>query len=153
MARNIVFVYGTLMSGCGNHGRISSSPQSQLICKGLTVSHYCMFAAGVPFVDPDLQRARIHGEIWVVDDETLASLDQLEGHPDWYYREQIAIEAMSELTPAIRTLLGDAFMEGQVTAGIYFNRKFRELGMDEEAIVIETGNFLDSPGLSTDGHN
>ncbi len=89
MRRNRVFVYGTLRSGFGNHHYVAKSA----FCGPAATRHpnYVMTTNGIPFVceaapdDPDA--ARIYGEIYEVDDETLAALDRLEGHPRWYRRE------------------------------------------------------------------
>jgi gamma-glutamylcyclotransferase (GGCT)/AIG2-like uncharacterized protein YtfP len=39
----------------------------------------------------------VHGEVYRVDDRTLAALDHLEGHPDFYVRSVIGLEAGREV--------------------------------------------------------
>ena len=34
---------------------------------------------------------QVQGEVWAVDAATLAALDQLEGHPDWYQRKSVRV--------------------------------------------------------------
>ena len=96
-----VFVYGTLQNGCSNHALLAGS-----ISLGLarTDQHYVMRTAvdvsgrrGIPFVGQDLPICSIHGEVYLVDDSTLAALDRLEGcvptdpEASWYRREKVSI--------------------------------------------------------------
>jgi len=102
---NLVFVYGTLMDGLHNN-YILKNGGANLISKAMTQHSFVMFASsynGIPFVadvptdcDPStpgitwLENAtNINGEVWSCNDETLAMLDRLEGHPKWYKREEI----------------------------------------------------------------
>ena len=83
----LIFVYGTLLTGEGNW------------------SHYLKPAIGTPDkIDAKLKMVSfggfpgvvktskdfppIIGELFEVDDETLLRVDGLEGHPNWYVREQ-----------------------------------------------------------------
>eukprot|EP00966_Prymnesium_polylepis_P057547 1332567-Prymnesium_polylepis.1 len=87
-----VFVYGTLMTGYGNNGRIQPKKDgevSRCLGRALTMEKYTMTASGIPFVDPDKPTCRIHGEVWEVDDAVLERTDALEGHPNWYFRHPI----------------------------------------------------------------
>ena len=84
-ARHNVFVYGSLMTGLGNHHKLDLGDGAvTLVGRGITEAKFTMYAAGVPFVDPDNPTSTIHGEVWDVDDASLARMDALEGHPDWY---------------------------------------------------------------------
>ena len=103
---NLVFVYGTLMDGLHNN-YILKNGGAKLISKAITQHSFVMLASsynGIPFVvdvptdcvtgsTPQsiwLENAtNINGEVWSCDDETLAMLDRLEGHPKWYKRQQI----------------------------------------------------------------
>jgi len=86
-----LFVYGTLRKGLSNHHFIS---ESECIGAGKTVEKFSLYLSqiGLPMVAKAPQLYQIHGEIYEVSDAKLAQLDLLEGHPNWYKREQIDVE-------------------------------------------------------------
>lgn len=84
-----VFVYGTLMKGLGNHrllersrfaGEVWTAPQFTMVSLG---GFPGLLAGGL---------TQIRGEVYEVDDEVLAALDRLEGHPTFYRRQSIMLE-------------------------------------------------------------
>ena len=107
---NYVFVYGTLMEGYGNN-RLLKNGNAELIGKAVTQTSFVMLASslnGIPFVadvkeehegypsDYWLRNAsQIHGEVWRCDTDTLKTLDRLEGHPNWYKRERVKVDFIS----------------------------------------------------------
>lgn len=88
-----VFVYGTLKRGFGNHGYLQSA---RFIATGRTKNKYALYVAGIPFVVKDNPVSNIFGEIYEVDDATLAEIDSLEGHPHFYERQLVPIIADDE---------------------------------------------------------
>lgn len=81
-----VFVYGSLMRGFGNHGLLESSAFiSEATAEGLRLYTLGAFPAVLSGDDGD---SPVRGEVYSVDDETLARLDRLEGHPNFYRRER-----------------------------------------------------------------
>ena len=84
----LVFVYGTLRRGHGNHLLLESS---RFIDAGLTKEKYAMYANGIPFVNDDEEVSNIFGEVYQVSKHTLNMLDLLEGHPSWYKRKKIIV--------------------------------------------------------------
>ena len=78
-----VFVYGSLRQGFHNHYLLEKSEQlyDDAVIAGTMAS-----LGGFPCVTTNGNN-QIHGEIYSVDDETLARLDRLEGHPSIYCRE------------------------------------------------------------------
>jgi gamma-glutamylaminecyclotransferase len=107
---NFVFVYGTLMDGYGNN-RLLQNGNAKLVGKAITQPSFVMLASGlngIPFV-ADVKEEReghpsnywlenasqIHGEVWRCDTDTLKTLDRLEGHPDWYKRERVKVDFIS----------------------------------------------------------
>ena len=135
--KNLVFVYGTLMTGMGNHNKLIGQGGATLVGRGTTVTRMKMFAAGVPFVDPDEKLGSIHGEVWEVDAASLIRMDALEGHPDWYFRLPMKIKLLAE----------EDAEQVVVVAEIYLNRKFKKFGMDVDAVVVSTGDFRDADTL------
>lgn len=85
-AKHLVFVYGSLLRGLHNH-HVISSPSTRLIGKARTSQCYYMIAysSHYPFLllNP-LREGHIAqqavGEVYEVDDRTLARLDELEGY-------------------------------------------------------------------------
>lgn len=87
--RTRVFVYGTLQRGGRNHrllrtavlvGRVRTAPAFRLYDLGA-------FPALVSGGDQ-----AVAGEVYEVDERTLAELDRLEGHPSFYERRPIPLE-------------------------------------------------------------
>jgi len=85
-----VFVYGSLLSGHRYHHVLGPlSPIGRTHTRGL----FTMYDLGAY---PGLVRggeaaAVIHGEVYGVDPVTLARLDALEAHPDFYARERTVL--------------------------------------------------------------
>jgi gamma-glutamylcyclotransferase (GGCT)/AIG2-like uncharacterized protein YtfP len=88
--REVVFVYGTLRKGYGNH-RLLEEGNAFFIGDAVTEEKYKLTASGIPFVSKSEPICQIKGELYNVDGPTLRRLDQLEGHPNFYYREQIPV--------------------------------------------------------------
>jgi gamma-glutamylaminecyclotransferase len=94
--KQVVFVYGTLKRGCPNHFFLD---QARLLGVARTVERYALYEDEYPRLYKGEQVSRIQGEVYEIDEETLARLDRLEDHPHSYRRE----EALVELGPG-RTL-------------------------------------------------
>jgi len=95
MTTQTLFVYGTLKRNFHNHHFLKSS---QYIGTGYTKNQYAMYTNGIPFVIKGDPVSYIHGELYAVDAVTLKLLDRLEGHPDWYCREQVEIVSVENQT-------------------------------------------------------
>ena len=83
-----VFVYGTLKRGYNNHYLLE---RSRYMGKSATAPHYLMVSGGFPVILPLNAGQSVAGELYHVDDATLARLDQLEGVPYMYTREVIDV--------------------------------------------------------------
>lgn len=84
-----VFVYGTLLAGEPNHRVLTGA---RLVAKARTEPAFELRDLG-PF--PGLVSGGAHavaGEVYEVDEATLAALDRLEGHPRFYRRTRIALD-------------------------------------------------------------
>ncbi len=87
-SEHIVFVYGTLKRQHSNHSLLL---HSKYLGTGQTIEKYSLRIFGIPYVFKYEKISHIHGELYSVNDHTLARLDMLEGHPDWYRREEVKI--------------------------------------------------------------
>jgi gamma-glutamylaminecyclotransferase len=87
-ARTLVFVYGTLLFGERNHRHLTGA---RPIGAALTQPAFRLYDLG-PF--PGLVAGGEHaiiGELYAVDEATLAALDRLEDHPRFYRRVSIVL--------------------------------------------------------------
>ena len=117
----LVFVYGTLKKGFSNHRLLASS---ELLGKARTVKKYAMYSTGVPIVVKEEAVSAIFGELYRVDEVTLTYLDSLEGHPDWYRREEVEV--------LVEDKGGGQHLE---KAWIYFN-------LDKRGTLVPSGEHL-----------
>jgi gamma-glutamylaminecyclotransferase len=92
----LVFVYGTLRKGQGNHYLFKSS---KFIGNAKTKLSYALYVNWVPFLSRTASVSQVTGEVYSIDDATLLNLDRLEGHPDAYKRDQaeVVLEDGTEL--------------------------------------------------------
>ena len=84
-----VFVYGTLLSGERNHHLLA---HARLEGEARTEPLFTLYDLG-PF--PGLVprgSQMVAGEVYEVDEPTLAALDRLEGHPDFYRRASVGLD-------------------------------------------------------------
>jgi len=87
--KHLVFVYGTLRNGHSNHQLLKDAH-----CYGVgsTEASYTMYLiSGYPYVTSTETRYPIVGELYAVDDETLNTLDRVEGHPRYYERRETTV--------------------------------------------------------------
>ncbi|WP_456402146.1 gamma-glutamylcyclotransferase family protein [Persephonella sp.] len=115
--KNLIFVYGTLRKGFGNHRLLENA---EFLGIGRTKEKYKMTANGIPFVSKNEPVSYIIGEVYKIDDKTLKRLDELEGHPDWYKREKVKIILETGK---------------EVEAWIYFNE------VSEGKYLVKSGDF------------
>lgn len=96
---HLVFVYGTLRRGERNARLLAAAERlGRARCEGpaCTEPRYDLIdlaPTGHPW--PAMLGAgplAVRGELWSVDDRTLAALDRFEGHPSLYVREAIRLE-------------------------------------------------------------
>lgn len=120
---NFVFVYGTLMQ---------DQPNAHLLADAwfggfartkpdYTMLHLGGFPAIIPA--PEGHGVGVYGEVYEVDRDTLARLDQLEGVPHFYRRETITLECDVEAFVYVLNT-DDRYIEGRP--------------------VIESGDWLDA---------
>lgn len=101
----LVFVYGSLMTGFNNHHYLAGS--TRLMSDASTELHFTMAASSAehreyPYaLDQEDSRpsdtlCALKGEVYVVDDALLSTLDWLEDHPNLYTRRLTRIANLSE---------------------------------------------------------
>lgn len=83
---HLVFVYGSLKRGFGNHQQLDTS---EYLGNHITDPKWTMVSlGGFPAVVP-VGDTEIKGEVYRVDDKTLRGLDYLEGFPRFYQKATI----------------------------------------------------------------
>ncbi len=84
----VIFVYGTLRRGEGNHELLGTST---FLGEARTVLGFHLRDLGA---FPGMFRGgsgTVAGELYAVDAATLAALDRLEDHPDFFQRTEVAL--------------------------------------------------------------
>jgi gamma-glutamylcyclotransferase (GGCT)/AIG2-like uncharacterized protein YtfP len=88
--RTQVFVYGTLLAGESNHRYLA---HARLITETKTVAAFRLYDLGPYPGLVEVGSDAVLGEVYDVDEPTLATLDRLEGHPRFYVRKSIVLES------------------------------------------------------------
>lgn len=102
---SLVFVYGSLLRGLGNHQVLTGNGQAEFIRTDRTLSEHTMLdLGGYPGVVAGGSTS-ILGEVWRVDRRCLQALDILEGHPHFYRREPVQL---AETSGAVTYFLQDS---------------------------------------------
>jgi gamma-glutamylaminecyclotransferase len=83
-----LFVYGTLLSGEGNHRRLRGARLLGVVC---TEPRYTLVSLGPYPALLEGGTTSVTGELYEVADRILPSLDRFEGHPDPYRRMAIRL--------------------------------------------------------------
>jgi gamma-glutamylaminecyclotransferase len=125
--QHLVLVYGTLLQGEVNHHLLATA---RFVAKARTESCFELFDFGpFPAMSTGGETA-VLGEIYAVDDATLARLDRLEGHPRLYQRTQIRLADGQEVQTY---LMGDARMRRRpaIPSGDWRAHRARALGVEE----------------------
>lgn len=83
----LVFTYGSLKRGFQNHSFLEGS---RFVAEATSADRsYYMWSGGYfPFAAECASGAAVRGEVFEVDEATLARLDRLEGHPQFYCRRE-----------------------------------------------------------------
>ena len=83
MKYSYMFVYGTLRKTGGNEFYLANS---EYVGTGKTKEFFSLYVEGIPYLNSKENNYNVIGEVYRVNETTLASVDMLEGHPRWYYR-------------------------------------------------------------------
>jgi gamma-glutamylcyclotransferase (GGCT)/AIG2-like uncharacterized protein YtfP len=94
-----LFVYGTLQQGRGNHRLLA---EARFIGKARTAPEFTLRSAyaggGFPYLLAGGETA-VFGELYEIDDATLARCDRLEGYPHHYDRREIELASVDGSGP------------------------------------------------------
>src|SRR6185312_6726547 len=130
--RHLVFTYGSLKQGYWNN-LILQHGGALFWDYGKTIPSYVMYDGPFPkvgdvreiprtYLADSCRPGRVAGEVYLVNDATLADLDRLEGVPNHYRRDETWIE----------TEAGDV-----IKAGIYIIQRHERVAMrpDDEGVL------------------
>lgn len=93
---DIVFCYGTMKEGMGNHSVIKGAGGILLHKKAETVEKYPLIFSGIPLLLNEPNKGfNVEGEIYKVLE--MRDIDRLQGHPHFYKRKKIWVKASSKL--------------------------------------------------------
>jgi gamma-glutamylaminecyclotransferase len=114
-----VFVYGSLLSGEPNHRVLRGARR---VGEARTAARFALHDLGAYPAMIDGGARAIAGEVYEVDEKTLARLDVLEGHPRYYRRAAITL---ADGSFAETYLLTPAQVEGRplITSGNWRGRR------------------------------
>lgn len=90
---SVVFVYGSLLRGESNHFRLACS---RFLGEASTVPLFDLFDMGGFPAIVEGGTLSVRGEVYAVNRDTLCLLDELEEHPVYYRRTQVALEDGSD---------------------------------------------------------
>ncbi len=99
MSKTILFLYGTLKRGQKNHHFLAGQ---EFLGVATTMPLYRLFGLGwhPGMVFDDNQGVEIRGELWAVDDAALATMDEFEGVPHTFVREDVVVRDCFETVQA-----------------------------------------------------
>lgn len=100
MSKTLLFVYGTLKRGMKSHSLLAGQ---EFLGEATTMPLYRLYTFGwhPGMVLDDDDGLDVKGELYAVDEATLAKLDEYEGvADDWYVRANVAIRDCFETVQA-----------------------------------------------------
>ena len=109
-----VFVYGSLLPGLHNNGVLE---RAKLLGHHQTRPSYDMFSLGYYPAVCGGGATAISGALYQVSRDTLAKLDRLEGHPQWYQRELVDLSPKGALEPLWAWMYLMSRSEGEICGG------------------------------------
>lgn len=129
---NLVAVYGTLKKNHSNYHHYLKG--SKYLGNGKTKDKYPLIIEGLPYVLKEKGKGKnVNVDVFKVSNSTLDSLDKLEGHPNWYFREEVEIKMNKGKTLKCWLYFNKKkFVEGMTTHSTYTQsvRPFWHSGYD-----------------------
>lgn len=97
MNNNTIFVYGTLKKNFENHFILDGA---DFLGEAITEKKYLLVkSGGLPFLIENSEHEKatfIKGELYKISDSLLMDVDELEGHPNFYYRKPIWVKTKDD---------------------------------------------------------
>src|SRR5258707_693683 len=99
MSKTILFLYGTLKRGHKNHHFLAGQ---EFLGEAITMPLYRLYGIDWhPGMVLDTEKGlEVKGELWAVDEAALAAMDEYEGVPSWFIRQDIAVRDHFETVQA-----------------------------------------------------
>ena len=90
MSKTLLFVYGTLKRGHQSNHLLAGA---EFVRAAQTMPVYRLYGVGwhPGLVIDRANGLAVQGELWAVDDDTLARLDEYEGVPHYFARDHVAV--------------------------------------------------------------
>lgn len=116
-----VFVYGSLKAGHGLHNMLMLGKQNEFVGYDYIEGPWLLADMGAypAIIWDDTGEHRVYGEVYVVDEETLASLDFAEGHPLFYRRTKVDTASGLRVWAYILNTGPDEYAEDWIEAGTW----------------------------------
>lgn len=86
-----LYVYGTLKKGQYFHEKYLGGEKAKFLGPARAGLDYSLYIDGLPHLVIEKTDKPVKGELYEVDDKVLKTLDDLEGHPNVYFREIIEV--------------------------------------------------------------
>lgn len=114
-----IFVYGSLKTGEDNNGLMTFAG-GKFICNARTLTEYPLVTELFPYLLPFPSYGyHVTGELWELPASAVVRyLDSLEGHPDMYRRQPVAVLPLSLPLLPFNVVVAEAY---------FFQHKFPEL--------------------------
>lgn len=90
--KNKLFVYNSLKKGFFWHNDYLGNGKSKKLGDYVTNAEYSLFIDALPFLVKDDSECGVKGEVYLVDDEVLKSIDRLESCPVFVKRDLIEVK-------------------------------------------------------------
>lgn len=85
---HLLFVYGTLLRGERNHHYLASA---RFMGEAATEPGFALYDFGAYPALSEPGEHEVAGELYEIDEDTLARVDELEEHPDYYQRRELTL--------------------------------------------------------------
>lgn len=116
--KHLIFVYGTLKEGYGNNHLLRTGGAKKIANARTEKKYTLMDFGGFPGMYNHGENVCVTGELWEVDDATLARCDLLEGHPSFYKRTPIHVKGSDRDNDFITWFCETYFYQGPIRGAV-----------------------------------